>query len=274
MRIAIIITGRIALYELGLLHTLNTTPHHIDLFISLNGEECDYYDIMRDTLKPWIKFCNVQKFTLSKEFCELLKPYSWPNTSHCRVVDGYFVPYNVMSMYYNEKLAMFEAKKFADHNYFEYDCYFKYRSDLLGVTLPENLPLSTDPNELKIFSPIPNMSFVTHGKHKRQTICGAWAWGNRKSMDIYCNTYDYVIDRTNELNGEFFISFECSLVDNLVDNNVQWDFIDIPYYYALYDKTKPDYENRLDNFDVVYGSRSTNNFISDSSSYVEFYKKK
>jgi hypothetical protein len=119
MRIAIIITGRIAMYELGLMHTLNNSIHEFDLFMSLNGEDCEYYDIMKSRLSPWIKFCNIQKFTLDEEFCKKIKPYNWPNISHSKEVGGYLVPYNVMSMYYNEKIAFNEAVKYADTNNFE-----------------------------------------------------------------------------------------------------------------------------------------------------------
>jgi len=253
MKIAFIITGRIAMYEIGLLHTLKNSNHEIDVFMSLNGEDCEYYDVMKTRLKPWLKYCNIQNFKLDKEFCEKIKPNNWPNRTHCRYVDNYFVPYNVMSMYYNEKIAINQAINYADDKNFEYDCYFKYRSDLLNVIIKDDLPIKKD--GLHLFSPIPNCQFITHGIHKVPTACGSWAWGNRETMKIYCNTYDYVIKKTEEMDGNFFISFECSLMDNLVDNNVTYEFIDYPYYYVIYDKTLPDYMNSVEKYSEIIASK-------------------
>lgn len=249
MKIALIITGRIAMYEVGLIHTLTTSNHEFDLFMSLNGENCDYYDKMKTTLSPWLKFCNIQKFELNKEFCEKIKPHNWINTTHCKYVDGYLVPYNVMSMYYNEKVAMEAATKYADTHKFEYGCYLKFRSDLMNVTFNENLKI---PKEgLHLISPVPNCMFHSGGIHKAPIVCDAFAWGNRETMKIYFNTYDYVLKKTEETDGNFFISFECSLTDNLIDNGVTWEYVNIPYDHIHYDKSLPCHLNPLEKYGKV-----------------------
>ena len=55
MRIALFISGRATKYEVGLLPFLKKCKYDVDLFMSLNDTECDYYTIMREDLKPYLK---------------------------------------------------------------------------------------------------------------------------------------------------------------------------------------------------------------------------
>lgn len=173
MRIAVIVSGRIAMYEVGLSSILESSKHDIDLFVSLNGENCEYYDKMKCRLKNWLKFCNIEVYKLDEAFCKSLKTSYWPNTHHCKIVDDFFVPYNVMSMYYNEKKAFNAAVKYYQENNFEYDCFMKLRSDIVNVKIDEIKEYTRE--GLYLYSALPGISFISKGIHNRQIVSDCWA---------------------------------------------------------------------------------------------------
>lgn len=76
-------------------------------------------------------------------------------------------------------------------------------------------------------------------------------------MSIYFNTYDYVIQKTKEMDGKYLISFECSLLDNLVDNNVEYEITQHTLEYILYHKNRSDKENSRENYGELNFSRGT-----------------
>ena len=237
-----LIPGRIAMYEIGLLSVLENTNHEIDLYLSLNGEypDCEYYKKMQNKLGKWIKGLFINKFELDEEFCKILKPSRWPNRTHCKNYKNYFVPYNPMSMFFNEKNAFKMATDYADKNNFEYDCYMKFRPDITPTCNWESLEMPD--KDMHIYSSIPFCDFTGRGKHQRRIVSDAWAYGNRKSMNVYCSTYDYILQETQNSNGLFFISFECTLVDCLVDNNITWEYTHLTYNHLNFDRKLNDFE--------------------------------
>jgi hypothetical protein len=130
-------------------------------------------------------------------------------------------------MYYNDNLSFQSACNYADENNFEYDCYMKYRSDILNDSIPDII-LS---NEIKIYSIVPMCNFISGGLFSYPIVCDIYAFGNRQSMRIYCNTYDYVLNKNIKYNGKYYIAFECSLTDNIYENNVPITYINL--YYSL-----------------------------------------
>ena len=69
MRIAMLISGRAARYEVALLKILeNTNYHDIDLFMSINDKntDCKYYQTMKIALKKWIKCCYINEFKIDQ----------------------------------------------------------------------------------------------------------------------------------------------------------------------------------------------------------------
>ena len=227
MKIALLISGRITRYEVCLLPILKKQKYEVDLFVSVNDEFCDYYEVMKNELSPWIKGLYV-------------KPYEFPDNfenTHLRslrqLVDGKYVPLNTMSMFFNDMNAFKMATKYADDNNFEYDAYLKYRSDIIH----DNLPDIVKTDEFKIFSSKKagtealidrkNKTFL----HHVPIVCDAVAYGNRKVMSIYCDTYNFVLDINDEWDGNYPINFEQCVTHQIYDKEVSIERID--YFYML-----------------------------------------
>ena len=69
MRVALLISGRIARYEVCLIPFLKkNTQYTIDLFASINDDESKYYDLVRSELSPWLKGLHIQKYKLPEDF--------------------------------------------------------------------------------------------------------------------------------------------------------------------------------------------------------------
>jgi hypothetical protein len=62
-------------------------------------------------------------------------------------------------------------------------------------------------------------------------------------MSIYCNTYNYVINKIKLTNGTYFVCGECCLTDNIYENNVEHSF---HYYGYELDKYRRMFDNLVD----------------------------
>lgn len=229
VKIAMIISGRIARYDVCLLKTLLDTPYHdIDLFISINDEnsEAIYYDIMKLKLQPYLKDYKIHKYNVPIDIFDLIKDK--PDIrSHTIEINNFFIPYNQLSMFYNDNIAFKLAYEYADKNKFEYDIYMKYRSDIGNITIPKIIPLQN--NDIHLHNVIPKCNFISGGLYKKAIVSDAIAWGNRKTMNIYFNTYNYAIEKLKLTNGNYYIAFECTLTDNIYENKLEHSYYKINY---------------------------------------------
>jgi hypothetical protein len=230
MRIALLITGRAARYDACLLPILQNTPYHnIDIFMSINDEPCEYYDIMQQLLAPYLKGLYIKKYEIPKDIFDIFNENESIATHKMQVnlqkINGKFVPNNCLSMYYNAKNAFNMATEYADKNGFEYDTYMQFRSDIMNFSFPENIDIDSK----YLHSAIPLCNFTSGGIYKKPIVCDAIAYGIREIMKIYCNTYDFVIKNTLIYSGKYYIAFECSLTDNIYDNNIPIKYHSIPY---------------------------------------------
>jgi hypothetical protein len=48
-------------------------------------------------------------------------------------------------------------------------------------------------------------------------------------MKIYCNTYNYVLNKINEYNGKYYVAGEDSLTDNIYEHNLPIIYYNINY---------------------------------------------
>tara|TARA_B100000941_G_C28146603_1_gene370376 strand:- start:52 stop:591 length:540 start_codon:yes stop_codon:yes gene_type:complete len=136
-------------------------------------------------------------------------------------------------MYYNDMIAFNAACKYADDNNFEYDLYLKFRSDIIADNIPENI-IKPD-NNIHLYSHIPHCHFMSGGLYRKLVLCDCYAWGNRETMKIYCNTYNYTINKIKLYNGEYFVNGEACLTDNIYENNVEFSY---HYYGYRLDKNR------------------------------------
>jgi hypothetical protein len=228
MKIAILISGRSSRYEVCLLNILKSTPYDVDVFMSINDDECKYYEVMGEKLSKWLKGLYIKPYSVPDDF----ENYS-PNTLRQRVGDR-LVPLHNLSMFYNDRNSFDMAVKYADENEFEYDAYMKFRSDIIC----DDFPSIVKTDEYKISSVVPICQSVCPLVNRELKImeneCVPWisdaiVYGNRKSMDTYCDTYNFVMEINEDWSGEYPIHFESCVTQNIYDKKMSFEYFNHPY---------------------------------------------
>ena len=248
MRIAILLSGRVCKYKsfLELLEN-NKRKYDIDLFVSVNDEydkNIQFYDKFIDDFNYYLKDIYIRKYIVPNNFHN---EYLSSNKLHNYI-------YRSLSMFYNDNNCFNMAVKFADDNNFEYDLYLRTRSDIYNSEL--KLPFSDyldniNNNILYCVNPINkfticltnkneqiiNNRFHSHANkediiHHGKWVTGDISFGNIENMKKYCNCYDYVIQKNNEYNENFFICFEHTITMYLESINIKWNFFEYNYEYC------------------------------------------
>lgn len=222
VKIALLISGRIINYDKGLLKLLSETKHEIDLFISINDKENKlYYDKMKNDLKKWLKKYNFEEYKIPDNFYNIYKA----DPIRLQIINGKKMPYNALSMFYNDRKAFDLAIKYADQHNFEYDCYMKFRADNHNTKFPDNINCKDN----ILHHVVPLSSFKTHGIYSTKCISDAFAWGNRYVMNIYCQAYEFVLYETKKSNGKYWVAFEDVITDVIRHNNILCKIYNIKY---------------------------------------------
>lgn len=224
MKIAMLISGRAVRYEVCLLPFLQTIKdHEIHLFMSINDEDSEYYDVMRMKLEAWVKDVYIKPFVFPK-------PFHYTSTKRWghQCIDGEWLPYNILSMYWNDTNAFKLATEYADTNGFEYDYYMKFRSDICVESMPI-LELPFDKLPILYFVKLIMLVKYEYCGNLKECVSDAWAWGSRKTMEQYCKTYSYVLNKLHEKNGDYYIMFEPCISDNMYENSIEVKMIEHPY---------------------------------------------
>ena len=221
-RVALLISGRAARYDVCLLPSLERAKQHYDVFMSLNDEDCFYYEHMRNRLAKWLRGVYIQPYVIPNNFsCAFIEN---DHRFAYQKIDGRWLPRNVLSHFFNDTNAFKMATEYSAANGFEYDVIMKYRADIIADLDAPNLAI--DPTIL--YSVTPNCLFVTYGKHKVNTILQDWHWGSPAVMKLASSTYDYIL-RENANDNTYIFHYESNFVDNLVDKSVINTYVAIPY---------------------------------------------
>jgi hypothetical protein len=225
MRIALLISGRAVRYELCLLPILEKANYEVHLFMSINDTKSLYYDVMQDKLKLWLKVCNITPYIIPSDFKNLFKEN---NYRYCyQNIDGEWKPRNQLSMYWNDNQAFTMATQYAKENNFSYDIFMRFRADIFNTQLPLLTQLPTD--ELCLHSIDPLCCFTSFGIHPTKIVSSDWVWGNEKTMQIFCNTYSFVLQKNKELNNEYIFHYESNHTDCMLENGVNIIYYKIHY---------------------------------------------
>ena len=171
-------------------------------------------------------------------------------------INNKLIPYYTLSMYYNDMITYNEAgnkslhssviNTFLTYNFiFLLDFLFsnKLFGGVFGINnIPENIirPIA---DKTHLYIHIPECNFISLGIYNKPIVSDIYAWGNRQTMAIYCNTYNYVINKIKLYNGNYIVHGESSLTDNIYENNVEHSF---HYYGYTLDKYRRMFDNIVD----------------------------
>jgi hypothetical protein len=250
MRIALLISGRLTRYEECLLPMLEncSDKHTIEVFASINDSDCEYYNNVRKNLAKFLKELYLEPYELPKDF-KHLHEFKYANI----LVDGVYVPYYQMSMYFNDNNSFNMALEYSKNNHFDYDIIMKYRADIINNEIPFIINQNFV-NKNILYSIEPLCCFESHGIHKRKIVSDAFAWGCPEVMQKYCDTYNYVLNKLKEFDGNYYIGYEDCVTDNCYDKNLTISYIIHGYhldkYRRMFDK------NNLRNAAYISGTES------------------
>jgi hypothetical protein len=225
MRVAILLSGRITRYELCLLPILNKKDYNyqVDLFIAVNDTDWEYYNDVREACKPYLKGLYIKPYIFPEEFeCDFKGNdgrYAY------QLINNKWLPRNQLSMYFNDKKAFEMACEYEKENNFEYDYFMRFRADLFNTSLPKLKEIEKD--EPIFFSVQHPCDFQTFGIYKTKPVSSDWVWGNKKAMEIYCSTYEYVLEENRK--NKIIFHFESNHTDRIISSNMPIQFI-IHYY--------------------------------------------
>jgi hypothetical protein len=224
MRIAVIISGRATRYNECLLPILEKTHYDVDLYVSINDSPCQYYEVMKNKLLKWLKGVYISPYIIPEGF----ENEFIDDDKHCyQYINNKWVPRNQLSMYWNDRNAFSMATAYADNNGFEYDAYMRFRADIFNTSFPDIDIIEKD--KLVLYSIYPQCIFESYGIYKRSIISSDWVWGNRKTMAVYCNTYDYVLELNKTMDYKYIFHFESNHTDNTVHNKIDIRYVNIEY---------------------------------------------
>jgi hypothetical protein len=215
---------------------LESSDYDIDLFISINAERDDYHNQALNNLSKWLKGEYICPYVIPQHYKDIfINMNSGTNEP---------LPYNQLSMFFNDQKAFELATQYADDNNFEYDVYMKYRSDIITNSLPSIQTIE----EYKLFSVVPWNSHyspvidrskpaIYNGPgdwHLQETIDAPWVsdaivYGNRIVMDAYTKTYEYCLELNELWKGLYPIAFEPSVTQNVYDKGLEVEYFSAPY---------------------------------------------
>jgi hypothetical protein len=177
---------------------------------------------MKYNLGKWLKSCYIKPFEFPSPWI-----HTHPFNHGYQKIDGVYIPYNAMSMYYNDMNAFDLIEKYSKENNVKYDIIMKLRADMFDMNWPTLSHISDE--ESKICSVKPQCMFNGHGLFDKPIVSDAWVWGNQKSMKIYCDTYNFVLKTLKETKGNYYIAFEDCVTDNVYSNLLTVEFLNLHY---------------------------------------------
>lgn len=201
MKVALFISGRCFGYKECLIPILNVlkNKYEIYLFLSINS---DIDQEMIDILKP-AKY-EFKRFFYDDEWIEnRLK-------NNC----SFLGPYNQLSCFYNDKNNFKLIEEYEKENNINFDVISKFRSDMMFRDINQIKFEKDNENDCILHNVELESTIRWHGISS-PLLSDAFCFGNKKSMKIYCNTYNWIKEKDIELNGKYNRTFEPYLNENI-----------------------------------------------------------
>lgn len=236
INLAIFISGRLNNYNTCLIpileHLRKQNLYNIKVFLSINAKLKEQ-NVIND-LGDMIGYYYVQPFFYEKDWTE-------NRLKHNR---KYMGSYNQLSCFFNDLNNFKQIEKYEIDNNIEFDVICKLRADIIFYNLNNVIFHKDDINEL-ILNNINLECPISAYQLSPPFISDAICFGNKKSMELYCNTYNYIKEKDIEYNGLYNHTFEPYLNESLYN----FPIYGVPLY-RINNPKKPPYtkEEYLDKF--------------------------
>jgi hypothetical protein len=221
MNVALFISGRLLGYDICLLPLVNrfSKEYNIKVFFSINTLSLGKGENM-DTIITHLKQLLGDRFG-DIYYEEFKLPYDYVQTKLQNGIDIFL--YNQLSCFYNDKQNLRLIEDYQRNHNITFDVISKIRSDIFPVEHCNCIYLMKDtPDTLNIQTVC---HFIRYWGHEFKDfpypmISDAFAYGNMKSMRIYCKTYDWILEQSKLRNGRYIHTFEILLTDSIIDHCV------------------------------------------------------
>ena len=279
INIAFFISGRLIGYKELLIPFVNIfkTKYNIYLFFSINSFTLDKGVSIKMATNELI---NTFGEMIGDIYFEDFKmPKSYVENRIENNVDTF--SYNALSQSYNDSKNMELIEKFEINKNIEFDIVCKTRSDIHFINIQDFIVDNKD----DIIIRNKHMMDIRYWGHiYRDTpllISDAFAYGNKKSMKHYCETYDWILKNDLLLKGQYTQAFETYLTDSLL----QHVFYNVPgggqNPVLTREQIINNYLNNPKGIKIVYMNniryvllnqsiRLKNNFVVDKNNFLQY----
>ena len=278
VNVALFISGRLIGFKECLLPFVNAYKdrYNIYLFFSINTLSLDKNQTiesitseLKDTFGAMIGDIYFEEFKFPKTYVE--------NRLRNNVD---FFSYNLLSHSYNDRNNMKLIENFEINKNISFDVLCKTRSDSIFTNIQDFVVDNKHDTVIRH----KHMMDIRHWGHiytdTPVMISDSFAYGNKKSMKYYCETYDWILKNDIERNGTYTNALEIYLTDNLL----QHLFYTIPHggHNPIMSREEIDkYENNPNRIKFVYihdihyvllnqSIRQKNNFIVNKDNVLEY----
>lgn len=205
INLAIFISGRIKFYDKCLLKIINflksQNKYNIKLFLSINSDKV--YNEVIQCFKDEIGYSEFKPFFYEEDWIE----------NRLKNNRKFLGPYNQLSCFYNDLNNFNLIEKYEKDNNIEFDVLCRLRSDLIFNNLNEVNFHKDNPDDL-ILNNI-NLKCRINAFHLSPPLVSELCFGNKKSMKLHCNTYNFMKNMDVKLNGLYNRTFEPYLSESL-----------------------------------------------------------
>jgi hypothetical protein len=220
INLAIFVSGRLIGYKDCFIESLNRiqnrSNYKIYLFFSINTFSFDK-DSDAESVLNQLKLDTPNDITIATiNFEEFKMPKSYVMNRINN--DNYNFGYNQLACYYNDFKNFQLIENYSLEYGIEFDIVCKFRSEII---IKNNFTFIIDDKDDLIIrhKPVWDGYYWGHDyKHTIPMFVGDTAYGNLKSMKLYCSTYNWILEKDLLFNGYYMQGFEVFLTDSILQN--------------------------------------------------------
>ena len=282
MNVALFVSGRLLGYDTCLLPFLLkfSKDYRIKVFFSINTLSLSEGEDMTTIISNLKRLLGDMFGDIYYEEYKL--PYEYVQTKLQNGIDVFL--YNQLSCFYNDKQNLRLIEEYQRNYNITFDIISKIRSDMimeynciyLKKDAPDLLMIRTAYSFVISWGHLPEFALFPY-----PTISDAFAYGNMKSMRIYCKTYDWILEQNRARNGRYLATFEHLLTDSILNycigdhevikdtpNITPLELFDI--FFNNTNNVKLSYEVDLEYKLLPVEKRSKNNFAVDKTNVLKY----